>query len=315
MVAKAHIDQLLDGPRLNDNDSAALVQLVQQMTVCEVTLRQLNYDSDLNSCRTIETIVRRLPSELRFKLADEAAIITRSSREPQFADLTRFVEERADNASLRYGIDALQDNLERLYQQDFIDAGTIKVNKMFVGDHQAIGLVETSLRLSDGHHEVARPWRPGFFLSPDNRSVAQGRLYVLRQRLMKGGELAQHYSHVMGGYISRGHAELVFEDGPANCPWYLPHHPVLHPADPQKLRIFFDCAAKYADKSLNNRLLSGSYPTSSLVSVLLRFRQGKTAVMVDIEAMFHQVRVPDKNCDALTFLWWTNAGMQGSPTE
>ncbi|KAF5402111.1 hypothetical protein PHET_04631 [Paragonimus heterotremus] len=33
MVAKAHIDELLDDPRLTDNDSAALVQLAQQITV------------------------------------------------------------------------------------------------------------------------------------------------------------------------------------------------------------------------------------------------------------------------------------------
>ncbi|KAF5397643.1 hypothetical protein PHET_08890 [Paragonimus heterotremus] len=103
MVSKAHIDELLDGPRLTDNDSAALVQIAQQMTVCEVTLRQPNYDSDLNSSRTIETIIRRLPPELHFRWADEAAIITRSNPEPQFTDLTRFVKERADAASLRYG--------------------------------------------------------------------------------------------------------------------------------------------------------------------------------------------------------------------
>ncbi|KAF5394771.1 hypothetical protein PHET_10310 [Paragonimus heterotremus] len=39
VVAKAHVDELLDGPRLTDKDSAALVQLAQQMTVCEVTVR------------------------------------------------------------------------------------------------------------------------------------------------------------------------------------------------------------------------------------------------------------------------------------
>ncbi|KAF5400985.1 hypothetical protein PHET_05514 [Paragonimus heterotremus] len=53
MMAEAHKDEPLDGPRPTDNDSAALVQVAQQMTVCKVTLRQLNYDLDLNSSRTI----------------------------------------------------------------------------------------------------------------------------------------------------------------------------------------------------------------------------------------------------------------------
>ncbi|KAF6773868.1 hypothetical protein AHF37_07484 [Paragonimus kellicotti] len=228
---------------------------------------------------------------------------------------TIVMEQDAPAKFYKARIDALQDNLERLYQQDFIDAGPVKGKEMSVDDRQAIGLMGTSIRLTDDHYEVALPWHPGSFLSLDNRPIALKRLHMLRQRLMKCGNLAQHYSHVMGEYISRGHAELVPKDGTASCRWYLPHHPVFHPAKPQKLRIVFDCAAKYAGKSLNDHLLSGPDLTNSLVGVLLRFRQEKIAVMADIEAMFHQVRVPDKDRDALRFLWWTNTEMQGSPTE
>ncbi|KAA3673840.1 uncharacterized protein DEA37_0010855 [Paragonimus westermani] len=87
------------------------------------------------------------------------------------------------------------------------------------------------------------------------------------------------------------------------------------PAKPLKLRIVFDCAANYAGKSLNDQLLWRPDLTNSLTGVLLRFRQEKIAVVVDIEAMFHQVRVPGKDRDTLRFLWWTNAEMQGSLTE
>ncbi|KAF5400192.1 hypothetical protein PHET_06343 [Paragonimus heterotremus] len=80
MVAKAHTNGLLDDLRPSDNNSAALVQLAQQITVCEVTLRQLNYDSDFTSSRASETTVQRLPPELHFRWADEATIITRSNR-------------------------------------------------------------------------------------------------------------------------------------------------------------------------------------------------------------------------------------------
>ncbi|KAF5397056.1 hypothetical protein PHET_10159 [Paragonimus heterotremus] len=91
MVAKAYVDVLLDGPRLTDNDFAALVQLAQQMTVCKVTFRQLKYDSGFNSSRTIESIVGRLPPKLHFKWAYEAAIITRLNRGPQFTYRTGFM--------------------------------------------------------------------------------------------------------------------------------------------------------------------------------------------------------------------------------
>ncbi|KAF5394804.1 hypothetical protein PHET_10104 [Paragonimus heterotremus] len=213
MVAKAHIDELLDGPRPTDNGSAALVQLSQQMTVCEVMLRQLNRNSDLNSSRTTEATVRRLPPELHFRWADEAAIITLSNREPHFTDLTRFVEELADDASLRYDINALQGNLERLYQQEFIDASLIKKKEMSVGDRQAIGLMETSTHLTGGHHEVALPWRPASLLSPDNRPIALKPLHMLRQRLMECDVLVQHYPHAMGEYDSQAMPRLTLRTG------------------------------------------------------------------------------------------------------
>lgn len=36
----------------------------------------------------------------------------------------------------------------------------------------------------------------------------------------------------------------------------------------------------------------------------MRFRQETMAVMGDVEAMFHQVRVSDEDTDLLRFLWW-----------
>ncbi|KAF5395531.1 hypothetical protein PHET_12018, partial [Paragonimus heterotremus] len=80
-----------------------IVQLAQWTSVYEATLRQLNYDFGLNSSRAIETIVQKLPPpELHFRWTDRAAIITGYGIGPQFTDLTKFVVERADAASMRY---------------------------------------------------------------------------------------------------------------------------------------------------------------------------------------------------------------------
>ncbi|XP_060579275.1 uncharacterized protein LOC132736195 [Ruditapes philippinarum] len=52
---------------------------------------------------------------------------------------------------------------------------------------------------------------------------------------------------------------------------------------------------------------------NSLVGVLIRFRQEKVALSADIEAMFHQVCVCEKDCDALRFLWWPGGDLSITP--
>lgn len=66
----------------------------------------------------------------------------------------------------------------------------------------------------------------------------------------------------------------------------------------------FDCVASYQGTSLNDQLLQGPDLTNSLVGVLTRLRQNPIAIMADIESMFHQVRIPEDDCDLLRFLWW-----------
>ncbi|XP_055004477.1 uncharacterized protein LOC129407441 [Boleophthalmus pectinirostris] len=85
--------------------------------------------------------------------------------------------------------------------------------------------------------------------------------------------------------------------------WYLPHHGVRHPVK-EKLRVVFDCGASFGGTSLNQELLQGPDLTSSLIGVLLRFRQEMVAMLADVEAMFYQVQVSDSETDLLRFLWW-----------
>ena len=78
---------------------------------------------------------------------------------------------------------------------------------------------------------------------------------------------------------------------------------MLNPNKPDKVRVVFDCPAVFHGTSLNDQLLLGPDLTNSLVGVLLRIRENPVAVMADIEAMFHQVRVTPNDYDALRFLW------------
>ena len=66
---------------------------------------------------------------------------------------------------------------------------------------------------------------------------------------------------------------------------------------------------------MNEKLLQGPDLTNSLVGVLARFRQEPVAVMVDIEGMFHQVKVTPEDCNALRFLWWPDGDVTAQPEE
>ena len=84
--------------------------------------------------------------------------------------------------------------------------------------------------------------------------------------------------------------------------WYLPRHAVVHARKPDKIRVVFDCAAKYMGTSLNDQLMQGPDLNNNLIGVLMRFRQEKFSIIADIESMFHQARVDPRDRDALRFL-------------
>ena len=66
---------------------------------------------------------------------------------------------------------------------------------------------------------------------------------------------------------------------------------------------------------MNEQLLQGPNPTSSLVGVLLRFRKEGIAIVGDIESMFYQVRVSQKDRSFQKFLWWENGDCTSKPLE
>ncbi|VDP82696.1 unnamed protein product [Echinostoma caproni] len=67
VIAGALINRITDGAPILINDNLSLLTMAQQMRVCEATLTQLNYESDMNAYRTLKCIVRRLPRTLQLK--------------------------------------------------------------------------------------------------------------------------------------------------------------------------------------------------------------------------------------------------------
>ena len=151
---------------------------------------------------------------------------------------------------------------------------------------------------------------------PDNRIAAELRLQGLSRRFDRDTLLRDRYAANMEDMFSKKYAskvpdeELMRSDGKV---WYLPHHAVVNPKKPEKVRIVFDCAAKFNGVSLNEQVLSGPDLTNRLIGILLRFRQEPIAIMADIESMFHQVSVTPDDRDVLRFLWWPHGDVSQQP--
>ena len=62
-------------------------------------------------------------------------------------------------------------------------------------------------------------------------------------------------------------------------------------------------------------MLSGPDLTNQLVGVLLRFRVGPVAFIADIQAMFFQLKVPEKQRSFLRFVWWNEGNLDSEITD
>ena len=181
---------------------------------------------------------------------------------------------------VRVGDELLEGQVAKLWQ---LEATPIAETKEGLSkeDRNALSLMKQSTVIRNGHYEVAMPWRPGAPNLGSNYPQALIRLEQLKRKFEKNARFRQQYTKVIEGYIRKGHARKV-ESADRNVQFFLPHHGVFHPQKPSKLRVVFDCAAKFHGRSLNDELLSGPDLMDNLVGVLFRFRVGKVAFPCDI---------------------------------
>ncbi|KAM9709232.1 uncharacterized protein ACNS7B_023621 [Menidia menidia] len=167
---------------------------------------------------------------------------------------------------------------------------------------------------NNGHLEMPLPFRERPQL-PSNKHLAIVRLKHLKGKMDRNPKYKEDYVKFMVNVFKDGDAEEVHATPKDGNTWYIPHHGVYHPRKPEKIRVVFDCSAKYEGTSLNDHLLTGPDLTNALTGVLCRFRQYPIAINCDVEKMFHRFHVTPEDRDFMRFLWWENGNTTSEAKE
>ena len=201
-------------------------------------------------------------------------------------------------------LNKLNDSVQKFWKIDDPNALT---ECMSVSDRKVMEFWERSTVKEDSNYCLGIPFKEPTVNLPDNLNLAQQRLSMLGKKLNRDNELREKYTETIEKSLAKGYAEEVPQedlDRNDGKVWYIPHHAVKHPR--KKVRVVYDCSAKFRGIALNDVVYQGPDLTNKLISVLLKFRQGPIAMMADIEGMFYQVRVKPDDRDVLRFLWWKN---------
>ena len=137
----------------------------------------------------------------------------------------------------------------------------------------------------------------------------------MQRKISRNYQFKNDYMNFMTELMSNRYATestVAAENG--KC-WYLPHHGVYNPSKPGKIRVVFGLSAEFQGTSINKLLLPGPDLTNQIVGVLPRSREELVAVTGDIEAMYHQVKIPVEQRSFLGFFWWKNSNPQNEVVD
>ena len=214
----------------------------------------------------------------------------------------------------------IADYLKQMYMSDFNEvAGNSEEKGLSQEDKKFLRIMREGITMIDGHYQLPLPLRDPGVKMPNNRTkVAHMIERSLKPSLKRNSKKHADYTKFMNGLIEKGYVERVTPEHTKNDRegqvWFIPHHGVYHPKKPDKIRVVYNCAAKFDGVSLNAVLLQGPDLTNDMTGVLLRFRKEPIAFMADIEQMFYQVKVPPEQRSLLRFFWWEDGNLDNSLT-
>lgn len=181
--------------------------------------------------------------------------------------------------------DDMNAEMKQYFMLDSLGIQTSSRPLLSKDDERAIELLRSNTVLEEKRYKTGLLWKFDDVKLPDSRSMALNRLRCLEKRMVREPELATALQAKIEDYERKGYIRKLTEEEERvhrDRVWYLPIFVVTNPNKPGKLRIVWDAAAEAKGTSLNSLLLKGPDQLTSLVDVLFRFREYRTAVTGDI---------------------------------
>ena len=190
---------------------------------------------------------------------------------------------------------------------DLESYGTYKtVDSKSQADARAMDILESTTFCDGVRYHVGMLWADSHSTLTNNYYASLAQLKSLEKRLKNDPSLNERYAKTITDDLNKGYIRVVSSEELASSTpreWYFPHHPVLNPNTPNKVRRVLNGAALFRGHSLNKALLTGPDLLQNLLKSIIRFRENVIAACADIEGMFFQVSVLPDDQPSLRFLW------------
>ena len=174
-----------------------------------------------------------------------------------------------------------------------------------IKDTATLSSFSDTFRIEDGRSVVLLP-KKEHFIPADNQTNAQRRFQSLTKRFDTNPDFRTMYENKMLDYILQHQVEVA-PPGPTAAPkFYLPHHAVKkEKCTAVKWRIVFDASShEPGSPSMNDFLEMGPNLLPEILSILLRFRLHKYAILGDVSQAFLQISLDPTDRDLTRFLWY-----------
>ena len=80
---------------------------------------------------------------------------------------------------------------------------------MTLEEKLAMEWAERSIKFSNGHYQIAIPWKESNLLLPDNYNMAFQRLQTPERHLIKDPDVAKVYSKIIEKHLENGYVRKI----------------------------------------------------------------------------------------------------------